>query len=1169
MRARGWVVAARSVHRNARTSLFWALLSRQRRNVKLVVALTLVVAVAGIMVANLTRGMVDRGIVDQAVPLWPFVRRAVPWVLVGVAASIASGLMLQRVAYTVELDMRVWLYTRIQTAELRRLDAVAGGQLVTRTLTDLQLLQSVLGVLPLLGALLPVLGALLVFITILSPPMGLLGMVVLPVDLWLIARFKDRLRQLSWADLNQRAEVMTAIDEPVRGIRVVRAFGREDHERRRLHAVADRAYQFALARVRLLARYDIVIRGFPYLMQGVILLAGARLVADGRLTLGTFLLAFQAGTIVIQVAAPLGDVVSAWQYVRSAQDRLTEMLALGNEPLAGGRSLPGPSLGLGLDGVSVELGERVVLDQLDLDVAPGELVMVVGGPGSGKSTLVAVAAGLLAPTRGRALLEAVPMDELDPVELRRSVRVVTEEPLLFALSLRDNLTMGAAPDVTDHDILAALEAAGAEDVPASLTGGLDGAVGDRGLTLSGGQRQRVAMARALLARPRLLVLDDALSAVNPSLEIDVLRRVRRFAPDLAILLVTRRDGARAVADEVRRLASGGSLHHLPGAAAPLAEVPAPVAELTGVGLHDVAPSLPEDVVADEREPTLRAVLRRFRAVAALAFVAVLAQALAVSSPDILFGRVVDLVEESEAAAYRWAYVMMAMGAVIGVTGYVFRVSAERFNQGVIHLLRRRVFHRLTRLGIDFYDREQPGEVAARVVNDLDTLLVFFQGPGFILVSNIARVLVAMGAILVIAPATAPVVIGGVVVIVGLTAIQLPLAMQANGWARDELGVVTAKFEEDFTARHEIRHLGALGLQLRRFVHACWERRRARWWVAVVASAYTSVIDATGQVLSLLVLWRAGEEVFAGRLSTGSALTVQLLAVGGTLPLGTIGGLYARLLEVRVSWDRVREPFRVRVLPVVAEGAPPCPAIVGPVAFDHVDFAYPHAGRQVLADVSFTMPAGGVTALVGVTGAGKSSVAKLLSRTYDPDVGRVVVSGRDLRDVDLAGYRSRIGIVPQDAFLFRGTVASNIAYGRPDASREDVEASAVAVGAHELLVAGPDGYDHTVEEEGRNLTHAQRQLIALARAWLARPELLVLDEATSSLDGDVEGRVLVAVASLGVTTLMVTHRHEVAARADHIVVLEGGRVATRGGAAEVAGEPAFRRLWAADDLLASG
>ena len=181
--------------------------------------------------------------------------------------------------------------------------------------------------------------------------------------------------------------------------------------------------------------------------------------------------------------------------------------------------------------------------------------------------------------------------------------------------------------------------------------------------------------------------------------------------------------------------------------------------------------------------------------------------------------------------------------------------------------------------------------------------------------------------------------------------------------------------------------------------------------------------------------------------------MQLLATASTQPLQSVGQYFGRFLDVKVSWDRLREPFSTPILPVVKADAAPCPPLSGTVEFDHVAFAYPHTGRTVLHDVTFTLPAGHVVALVGFTGAGKSSIAKLLARMYDPSEGAVRVDGIDLRDVDLDAYRTQLGIVPQDAFVFRGTVATNVAYGRPDATWDEIHSAVEAVGVHPVRDAG--------------------------------------------------------------------------------------------------------------------
>jgi ATP-binding cassette subfamily B protein len=248
-------------------------------------------------------------------------------------------------------------------------------------------------------------------------------------------------------------------------------------------------------------------------------------------------------------------------------------------------------------------------------------------------------------------------------------------------------------------------------------------------------------------------------------------------------------------------------------------------------------------------------------------------------------------------------------------------------------------------------------------------------------------------------------------------------------------------------------------------------------------------------------------------------------------------------------------------------------IDAPVTFEGVEFAYPATGRQVLRGTTFTMEPGKVTALVGYTGAGKSSVAKVLMRTYDPDAGTVTLGGIDIREFDLSSYRSRLGIVPQDPFVFKGTVASNIRYGKPEATLDEVVAAVRAMGADDLLSSLPGGVMYPVEEEGHNLTAAQRQLVALARAWLARPDFLVLDEATSLLDATVEDQIISAIHELGCTTLMITHRENVARLADNIVVMQSGVVVDEGAEEHVArpGGP-YDRLWRVqpgEDVLHEG
>jgi ATP-binding cassette subfamily B protein len=727
-----------------------------------------------------------------------------------------------------------------------------------------------------------------------------------------------------------------------------------------------------------------------------------------------------------------------------------------------------------------------------------------------------------------------------------------------------------------------------------------------------------------------------LSAVNPSLEHEIVARVRAELPETAVLFITRRAGPTELAirvlaldppvktsldaepdpppaarqagfdgtlvgDDIERrtlsgttdadlevLASSGALDGVDPIDALLSidEVSQAIEASEAAAVPDTSPAtsdakldsivaslkltredvdVPDGELGGDEPPFFWKVMRPFRRTALAAVLAVTVFTIARLTPDVIFGVVANVVNQGGTSdtdtSDKLALLVLVMGLVGGAASYAFRVQANRFSQGLITYLRRRAFFRLVSLGVDYYDRELPGQVAARVVYDLDRILQFLQQTGFLLLSSVAVFVLGMLLIVVLAPAAFPLILAMVVVVVIIALVQLPIANQAWRWARRELGVVTAKFEEDFVARHEIRNLGAAEIQTRKFVDACWRRLRAKWYALTVQAVGTQLVTFIALMLQTLVLWKTGTLAIEGTLTIGIALTVYLLVLTATQPLRQAGQLYSALLEVRVSWARLREPFQEPILPVVSPDAAPCPDLRGDVTFDHVAFHYPHAPRPVLRDVSFSIPAGTVTALVGYTGAGKSSIAKLLSRTYDPTSGSVTVDGIDLRAMQLETYVPHLGVVPQDAFVFRGTVASNIAYAVPDAPREDIERAARDVGAYDLLSTLPGGLDHPVDEEGRNLTAGQRQLIALARAWMMRPDVLVLDEATSLLDADVEQKVLDGVHALGCTTLMITHRENVAESADTVVVLDAGRVVDSGTVEAVArpGSP-YDRLW---------
>ncbi len=300
--------------------------------------------------------------------------------------------------------------------------------------------------------------------------------------------------------------------------------------------------------------------------------------------------------------------------------------------------------------------------------------------------------------------------------------------------------------------------------------------------------------------------------------------------------------------------------------------------------------------------------------------------------------------------------------------------------------------------------------------------------------------------------------------------------------------------------------------------------------------------------AVVVLATGNHLVQTGAVTTGVVIAFLLYLDQFFAPIQQLSQVLDTWQQAAASTTKIEELF------TIPSGTPP-PAhpidpghLSGEIRFDAVHFRYPNTvGDEALEGIDLTVAPGETVALVGETGAGKSTIVKLVSRFYDPTAGSVQVDGIDLRDIDLGRFRRQIGIVPQEAFLFTGTLRDNIAYGRPDATDAEVEAAARAVGAHEFVAAQPQGYLSPVSERGRSLSAGQRQLIALARARLVDPAILVLDEATSQLDLASEARVQQAMSAVaeGRTTLLVAHRLPTARRADRILVIDRGRIVEQG------------------------
>ena len=461
-------------------------------------------------------------------------------------------------------------------------------------------------------------------------------------------------------------------------------------------------------------------------------------------------------------------------------------------------------------------------------------------------------------------------------------------------------------------------------------------------------------------------------------------------------------------------------------------------------------------------------------------------------------------------------------------------------------LRVRLFEHLQRLSLGFYERNRAGVIISRLTNDVEAIDQLVTDGVTSLVQN-TLTLLGTAIILFILDWRLALATCAVIPLMGVaTAIFRTRSARAYAAVRERLGLVTATLAEDIAGMRVVQAFTREKPAFENFRKIALHYRAANMQTIVLNGIYFPVVDLLSTVALAVVLAYGGHLYFGGSITLGTLFAFMLYVQNFFDPVQQLSQLYNTFLSATAALDKIMGVLDEEPEVLDRPDARELAQIEGRVAFEGVRFTYGR-GDEVLHGIDLVVPAGTTVALVGHTGAGKSTIAKLLARFYEPTHGRITIDDVDLNDVSQASLRRQLGVVPQEGFLFAGTVAENIAFGKPDASADEIVRAANTVGAHDFILRLEDGYETQLGERGSRLSLGQRQLVAFARALLADPRILILDEATSSVDIGTEQRIEQALRVLLAerTAFIIAHRLSTIRDADLIVVLEHGRVIEQG------------------------
>ncbi|WP_454676609.1 thiol reductant ABC exporter subunit CydC [Achromobacter marplatensis] len=912
---------------------------------------------------------------------------------------------------------------------------------------------------------------------------------------------------------------------------------------------------------------------------------GAWRVAAGDMSVEALLIVLMAGT---EIFRPLRDLRSVLHRGMLGQSAAVSIHALMDaQPLTPAPDMRAAGAAPARLAPTIEFDEvafsytpeRRAHQGLAFSIAAGERVGIVGPSGAGKSTIVRLLLRECVPQSGSIRVGGHDVNTLDTQTLLSHIALVSQDITLFHGTIDDNLRLGR-PDATHEQVRAAARAANIDDFIMALPDGYGTRIGERGLQLSGGQRQRVAIARALLRDAPILILDEALSSVDTENEALIQQALDRLMAGRTTLILAHRLASvigadrSLVLDQGRVVEAGphaelmaqrglyyrlmheqAAAHQNPSAGSP---APAPAAlaqpqETPAVASDDTQGPALRSLDQDAEQVgwratlgTLLSVVRPWRGTLTATILLGVARVAAFIGVGIFSALIVAAIRDGRDVSGLIVGLLIA-APLAALFHWLESWLAHAMAYQLLADMRVKLYDKLERLAPAYLLQRRSGDLVALATQDVEMVEYFY---AHTIAPAIVSVLVPLSVLGFLGVYSWPVALA----LLPFLAYALVSPVRGRRHvdalgdkARHALGEMSAHTTDTIQGLADLTAFQATGRRREQFLKVADQYRIRRLDILRDLSRQTAWFEVAMGLGGLAVAVVGALQVSAGALSASMLPLLVLIALATFLPVSEISQVSRQLADTIAATRRLHvvanEPEPVTDGPL----APPVATHGLSLAFEHVSFAYPGKDEDTLKDLSFKAPAGATVAVVGASGAGKSTVASLLLRFWDPRTGVVKLDGVDVRQLQLDGLRERVALVTQDTYLFNDTLEGNIRLARPEATPDELARALDQAALTDFVRTLPDGLATRVGERGMQLSGGQRQRISIARAFLKNAPVLILDEATSHLDTLSEMQVRGALDTLmrHRTTLVIAHRLSTIRDADLILVLERGTLAEAG------------------------